>query len=81
MDFCKHLEISDLPEGKTYRRAIYGQGGYPELCAQFNCVSWAKANDTYTARNSLLVKAQEALNRLRDTGVRPYSQTGFFAED
>jgi hypothetical protein len=30
-------------------------------------VSWAKANDTYSAGNSLLARAQQALNRLWET--------------
>lgn len=41
----------------------------PELCAQFNCVSWAKANDSYTEKNALLVRAQQALDRLRGGAV------------
>ena len=68
MDFCGHLEIREFAEGKTYRCRIYGTAGYPELCEQFNCVSWAKANETYTIRNSLLQRAQQALHRLRSSG-------------
>ena len=49
----------------VYRCRIYGTSNYPELCAQFNCVSWAKANDNYTDNNSLLVSAQQALDGLR----------------
>jgi hypothetical protein len=70
MDFCSHLEISELAEGKHYRCRIHATPRYPELCEQFNCVSWAKANETYSARNSLLASAQQALNRLRNKGER-----------
>jgi hypothetical protein len=65
MGYCRHLEIEERPEGKFYRCRIYGTNDFPDLCAQFNCVSWAKANDTYSERNTLLVRAQQALNRLQ----------------
>ena len=65
MGYCKHLEIQHEPEGKVFLCRIYGKNDLPELCAQFNCVSWAKANDNYTENNSLLVTAQQALDRLR----------------
>lgn len=82
MDFCKHLRVSTVPGGgQTYQCAIYGAANYPELCEQFNCVSWAKAHENYSQRNSLLVKAQQALNRLRDNGLRPYGKTGLFTSE
>lgn len=65
MDYCKHLEIREHAEGITYRCRIYKTGRYPQLCAQYNCVSWAKANDAYNSKNSLLMNAQKALDRLR----------------
>jgi hypothetical protein len=68
MDFCSHLEIREFADGKTYRCRIYGTGRYPQLCEQFNCVSWAKANETYTMRSPLLACAQQALNRLKSSG-------------
>lgn len=76
LDFFSQLEISGVPEGRTYRCRIYGTSSYPELCEQFNCVSWAKANETYSERNALLVSAQRALNRLRDNGVLSQSLSG-----
>ncbi len=65
MGDCQHLEVAELADGRSYHCRIHGADDYPDLCAQFNCVSWAKANDTYSARNPLLVRAQQALNRLR----------------
>ena len=67
MDYCAKLEIRELGQKKVYRCRIYGSRRYPELCEQFNCVSWAKANDTYRLGNNLLVSAQHALNQLRKT--------------
>ncbi len=37
-------------ERESYRCTLYGSADYPDLCAQFNCVSWAKANDTYLSK-------------------------------
>ena len=65
MGYCKHLDIEHSRDGESYRCKIYNTGDLPDLCSQFNCVSWAKANDTYSASNALLNKAQQALNRLR----------------
>ena len=68
MDFCTHLEIREFADGKTYRCRIYGTGRYPQLCEQYNCVSWAKANEAYNTKNPLLMTAQKALNSLNKTG-------------
>lgn len=65
MGYCMHLEIEERPDGNVYRCHIYGTSEYPDLCEQFNCVSWAKANDTYSERNSLLASAQQALDKLQ----------------
>jgi hypothetical protein len=48
-----------------YRCKIYNTKDLPDLCSQYNCVSWAKANDTYSPSNALIVRAQQAFNRLR----------------
>ncbi|MFN7956330.1 MAG: hypothetical protein U0610_31775 [bacterium] len=63
--WCRHLEIGGDGAQPSYRCTIHDAHDYPELCAQFNCVSWAKANETYDARNALLVRAQRAWDRLR----------------
>ena len=65
MGECAHLEIRLRGEDRFYRCRIYGTPRYPELCEQYNCVSWAKANDTYSTRNALLMSAQKALYRVR----------------
>jgi hypothetical protein len=62
---CRHLEREQNQGREAYRCRIYETNDLPDLCAQFNCVSWAKANDTYNERNALLVRAQQALDRLR----------------
>lgn len=67
MGYCKHLDVEHSGDGELYRCKIYSTENLPDLCSQFNCVSWAKANDTYSLGNSLLPKAQQALNRLRRT--------------
>jgi hypothetical protein len=66
MGYCKHLEIGHPEGGDVYRCLIYESGRLPDLCVQFNCVSWAKANENYAQSNSLLVRAQSAKNRLRE---------------
>jgi Fe-S-cluster containining protein len=65
MGYCKHLDIEHHGGREEYRCRIYQTDDLPELCAQFNCVGWAKANDTYAPGNVLLEKAQKALDRLR----------------
>ena len=65
MGYCKHLDIEHGQDCELYRCKIYNTGDLPDLCSQFNCVSWAKANDTYSASSALLARAQQALNGLR----------------
>lgn len=67
--WCQHLAIATDGEVTSYRCSIHDAADYPELCAQFNCVSWAKANETYDGRNALLVRAQRAWDRLRGAGA------------
>jgi hypothetical protein len=69
MGYCRHLDREENQGREFYHCRIYGTDGLPELCAQFNCVSWAKANDSYTEKNALLVRAQQALDRLRGGAV------------
>lgn len=65
MGYCKYLDVEHSRDGEVYRCRIYEIDDLPELCAQFNCVSGAKANNNYNASNSLLVRAQQALDRMR----------------
>ena len=44
---------------------LYGSEAYPELCEHYNCVSWAKVNNAYSADNEIVAHAQAALDRLR----------------
>ncbi len=69
MGYCKYLEIGNTPATTAYRCRIYESEEMPQLCTDYNCVSWAKANDTYNEKNATLVKAQEALERLRSNGA------------
>ena len=62
---CRHLVSEDRGGTTLHRCTVHGTAAHPDLCADFNCVSWAKAHDTYSDRNSLLVSAQRALDRLR----------------
>ena len=66
--WCRFLEIGSAADHPDYRCTIHDAPDYPELCAQFNCVSWAKANEKYNERNALLVRAQQAWDRLRAAG-------------
>ncbi len=68
MGYCKFLEVDEQPGGTLFACQIYETSELPELCADFNCVSWAKANDSYNQRNPTLVRAQKAFDRLRSNG-------------
>lgn len=58
---CTHLQRDNV-EGETlFRCGLHGDPRRPQLCEDFNCVSWAKAANTYTLNNHLLRAAQEAL--------------------
>lgn len=65
MGYCKHLDVT---EQERYRCRIYGTPEFPVLCGQYNCVSWAKANNKYTASNATLRRAQETLSRIEHDG-------------
>ncbi len=69
--WCRYLEVTSSGGHTHYHCSIHDAADYPELCAQFNCVSWAKANETYDARNALLMRAQRALDRLRIQAATP----------
>jgi hypothetical protein len=65
---CPHLGV-ETQDGKSIRRCrVYGSADFPQLCAQFNCVSWAKTKNRYSTRNELLVKAQLAKDLLSARG-------------
>lgn len=63
---CRHLEQTSQAGGETaYRCKLHGTDRYPKLCSEYNCVSWAKAFNTYNAGNSMLLRAQTALARIQ----------------
>ena len=55
MGFCKHL---DVKADQTFACRLHGTSAFPQLCEQFNCVSWAKANNNYSDGNPLLRHVQ-----------------------
>ncbi len=65
MGWCRHLEIGEQGDRPFYRCRIYETEDYPRLCADFDCVSWARQADTYNDNNRTLAKAQQALDRLK----------------
>ena len=67
---CRNLVSEDHAGAPRHRCRIHGTAEYPDLCADFNCVSWAKAHDNYSEKNHLLVAAQRALDGLRGAGDR-----------
>lgn len=62
---CRHLETGSDASGRLYTCRLHGTRRYPRLCADYDCVAWAKHDDTYDAGNRTLVAAQRALDRLR----------------
>lgn len=57
---CLHLERGD----RGWVCKLYGMASYPQLCKDFNCVSWAKARNVYNSRNKTLAAAQATLDKL-----------------
>ncbi len=57
---CRHLVTREGDTGAINECAMYDDPRRPQLCADFNCVSWAKANNNYTLDNQFLTRAQEA---------------------
>jgi hypothetical protein len=72
LGWCQHLEILDEADvGRRFRCKVYGTPEFPDLCAHYNCVSWAKFANAYDASNEILIQAQEAFNRLRAEDANP----------
>lgn len=63
--FCRHLKRAESEGGVKCSCTIYETASFPKLCAEFNCVSWAKARNQYGPQSSLLMSAQAALDRMR----------------
>lgn len=66
MGHCKHLDLTTADGQIKYSCSLYGTDRFPELCADFDCVSWAKHGGNYHDGNPLLQIAQRALNRIND---------------
>jgi hypothetical protein len=66
MGHCRHLEHRTEQGETTYRCRLYGTSDFPELCAEFDCVSWARFGNSYNESNSTLMTAQRALNKRRN---------------
>jgi hypothetical protein len=62
---CRHLVTREEEAGTAYECAVYNDARRPQLCLDFNCVSWAKANNAYNLDNVLLVRAQQEWSDLR----------------
>lgn len=73
MGYCRHLEMKNENGETRCRCSVYRTADFPQLCADFDCVSWAKHGDGYNDRNNTLVIAQKALNLLRQKRAQ---QTG-----
>lgn len=62
---CPHLVVPDEGAPQRYSCALHGADDYPELCRDYNCVSWAKSSNKYTESNELIAHAQRTLDVLR----------------
>ena len=60
---CQHLKKRRGTAGTIYSCALYGRASRPQLCADFNCVSWAKVENSYNLNNPMLRAAQSAWAR------------------
>ena len=62
---CRHMERFEENGDVRYRCKAYGTSDFPQLCSDFDCVSWARHGNQYNDSNKLLVAAQTALNFMR----------------
>lgn len=68
---CPHLATDAGPPPRR-RCNLYGSARYPALCDDYDCVSWARHDNTYHDGNPLLVAAQRALDELeRERSGKP----------
>ncbi len=65
---CRHLRTRAAGEaGPRYSCALHGTPELPELCADFNCVSWAKAFNQFDTENAALRQAVQAIQVIEAT--------------
>lgn len=63
LGYCRHLTVAPQTDSRAqFSCGIYETEQFPELCLQFNCVSWAKAHDRYSSKNRMLLRAQAAFD-------------------
>lgn len=73
MGLCPNLQITEKDGAPFYHCVLYGRDNYPQLCADFDCISWAKYANRCDDSNSTLVAAQGALNLLREGNTKGLS--------
>lgn len=61
LGMCPHLVESDT----KFACALYGTPSFPEMCAEFNCVSWAKAFNVFDKNNRVIQAALRAKEKLK----------------
>jgi hypothetical protein len=66
MGYCRHLKISEENGQRAFECRVYGSADFPDLCAQYNCVAWAKAFNSYNDSNVTLLAAQRAADRVHE---------------
>jgi hypothetical protein len=66
---CRHVRTITSPTGLRFSCEIHETSEFPSLCAEFNCVSWAKAFNSFTSDNKLLQEAMRALAESRGSRV------------
>ncbi len=62
---CQHLKSETVAGEVLHSCGLYGDPRRPQLCDEYNCVSWAKAQDSYKLTNPHLAAAQHAWQRVR----------------
>jgi len=65
MGYCQHLDVKGDGEQCSFSCRIYAAPEFPELCEQYNCVSWAKAEGKFPSGSDYVEAARIALHRLR----------------
>lgn len=64
MGYCSHLEVKEGAEGLRFRCRVYATSAFPQLCEQYNCVSWAKVGGQFPLGSENVDAARAALREL-----------------
>ena len=63
---CRHLRKEQIDGEELFACKIYHESdSFPDLCRDFNCVSWAKCRNSYNLDNATLAAAQQAWATLK----------------